>query len=94
MTITAKIERDGMVTRGVRLPSHQLTLKLFIMKNLTELTKAYELEFTNCIIAYAKKGFFYGHPKFTREYYYELIEVLRELSVDYEEIEERYFPKG
>lgn len=44
-------------------------LILFTMKNLTELTKAYELEFTNCIKTYAKNGFFYGHPKFTKDYY-------------------------
>jgi hypothetical protein len=61
------------------------------MKNLTELTKAYELEFTKCIKAYAKNGFFYGHPKFTKEYYYELIEVCRELCIDFEDIEETIF---
>jgi len=43
MTITAKIERDGMVTRGVRLPSHQLTLKLFNMNTLEQQAKVLAL---------------------------------------------------
>ena len=36
MTLTAKIERDGMVTRGVRVPSHQLTLTLYTMIELAK----------------------------------------------------------
>lgn len=58
------------------------------MKNLVDLTNAYEREFTRIIKAYVKQGYFYGHPKYTREYYYAIREVCRELCIDTDEIEE------
>ena len=51
MTLTAKIERDGMVTRGVRVPSHQLTLTLYTMRAQDRLPKAdyFRARYTNAV---------------------------------------------